>query len=161
MRVRTACGAASNVNLGKCPFFFFGFVNIKLKGIFVPLLIRTSTEAECIFHEMLHKWDITKNIQMPCPLCHRLFTKNSLRCHLRVHTNDRIFKCAECTSTFTRKSNLRDHIIRVHTTQGSRKNALGNEPLGKPFYCEICSRTFYKRYVQMLLPCSNKFKSVV
>lgn len=116
----------------------------------------TQTEAECIFHEMLHKWDICNNEKIPCPICNRMFGKNSLRCHLRVHTNERIFECDHCKMKFTRKSNLKEHIHRIHlkrpvvkksTPSTSTANRLAKKSSVTPsnelcFDCSICMKRF-------------------
>lgn len=120
--------------------------------------ISTPTEAECIFHEMLHKWEICNDNKIPCPICNRTFGKNSLRCHLRLHTNERIFKCDHCEMSFTRRANLKDHIQRIHlkkvpakkpsakrsTTKSSTttKAAADDERL---FGCSLCERQFRKK----------------
>lgn len=122
----------------------------------------TPTEAECIFHEMLHKWEICNDNKIPCPICNRTFGKNSLRCHLRLHTNERIFECNHCDMKFTRKANLKDHIQRIHlkkvivkkasssaTTSVKRTSAkisTSKDKADKPVYgCSLCERQFRKK----------------
>lgn len=119
----------------------------------------TPTEAECIFHEMLHKWEICKDNKIPCPICNRTFGKNSLRCHLRLHTNERIFKCDHCEMKFTRKANLKDHIQRIHlkkfiakkpsTSSAKRSTLKSSTPLQdtdkRLFGCSLCDRQFRKK----------------
>lgn len=120
----------------------------------------TPTEAECIFHEMLHKWNICNDNKIPCPICNRTFGKNSLRCHLRLHTNERIFQCNQCDLKFTRKANLKEHIQRIHLKQkrtgpkkqSSTTNRLKQKSSSSPqqqqlqqnneqlFECSICEK---------------------
>lgn len=121
---------------------------------------RCTTEAECIFHEMLHKWNICDDKKIPCPLCNRTFGKNSLRCHLRLHTNERIFKCDHCDLKFTRKANLKEHVRRIHlkltpkkklSTTTVTKNRLQQKSSLAPynneqfFGCSICEKRFRKK----------------
>lgn len=122
----------------------------------------TPTQAECIFHEMLHKWEICNDNKIPCPICNRTFGKNSLRCHLRLHTNERIFECENCEMKFTRKANLKDHIQNIHLkkfkakkpptsstsvkrstlkSSTSTKDNIGE----KLFGCALCERQFRKK----------------
>lgn len=123
---------------------------------YFPFLFRTSTEAECIFHEMLHKWNICNDSKIPCPLCNRLFGKNSLRCHLRLHTNERIFQCDQCELKFTRKANLKEHIHRIHlkriapkkpqSTASRLNKKTSSSPLNEQlFECPICHKKFRKK----------------
>lgn len=105
---------------------------------------------------MLHKWN-SCNDKMPCPICNRVFGKSSLRCHLRLHTNERIFKCDQCELKFTRKANLKEHTQRIHLKriiskkQPSKTNRIkpkssallqNNEEL---FGCTICEKRFQKK----------------
>lgn len=128
----------------------------KFRYIF-DFICSTPTEAECIFHEMLHKWNICNDDKIPCPICNRAFGKNSLRCHLRLHTNERIFKCEHCEQKFTRKANLKDHIQRIHLKkvipkkQASAENRLSqktsssSQKIEKWFGCSICEKRFRKK----------------
>lgn len=123
----------------------------------------TPTEAECIFHEMLHKWNVCDDNKIPCPICNRTFGKNSLRCHLRLHTNERIFECNQCELKFTRKANLKEHIMRIHLKQ--KKSGPKRQPVNRMksssspqhqlqqqqqnneqlFGCSICEKRFRKK----------------
>lgn len=110
---------------------------------------------------MLHKWNICNDKKIPCPLCNRMFGKNSLRCHLRLHTNERIFKCDHCDLKFTRKANLKEHIRRIHLKLTPKKNlstitvatknrlqqksSLAPQNAEKLFGCEICEKRFQKK----------------
>lgn len=121
----------------------------------------TSSHAECIFHEVLHGKPVGKfetnengdmsNAKYSCPVCHKLFLKHSLRCHLRQHTNERPHACGVCGAAFSRKSNLIFHIKRTHSTpqipqsipeevtiEEKDKNA-------KSFPCLVCGVSFSKK----------------
>lgn len=123
--------------------FFF----ILLKSI----CCSTPTEAECIFHEMLHKWNICSNSKIPCPICDKLFSKSSLRCHLRLHTNERLFSCMTCPLKFTRKANLKEHIQRIHLKNTAEKKSTKRQlkrtssTPHNDYVCTICEKNFQKK----------------
>ncbi|XP_035776376.1 uncharacterized protein LOC118458221 isoform X2 [Anopheles albimanus] len=92
---------------------------------------RTSSQAEFLFHEILHssklddkakscpatgtsKRPVRPCPKLTCPLCGKAFSKASLRCHLRQHTDERLFQCAHCPMAFTRKTSLKSHTDNIH-----------------------------------------------
>lgn len=87
-----------------------------------------------------------------------MFGKNSLRCHLRIHTNERIFKCDHCDLKFTRKANLKEHIQRIHLQKTSKekpqqpksnrqkeKSSSSPQNTEQLFACSICEKRFQKK----------------
>ncbi|CAH0625200.1 unnamed protein product [Chrysodeixis includens] len=65
----------------------------------------------------------------PVPGCGKTYTTNTnLNTHLRVHSGERPFECADCGKKFTSKNTLSDHV-RIHT------GAL-------PYICPICGKQF-------------------
>ncbi|KFB38566.1 AGAP009025-PA-like protein [Anopheles sinensis] len=104
----------------------------------------TSSKAEFLFHEILHSSkldDKAKSSQsdppdeagrprpsrprpkLTCPLCGKAFSKASLRCHLRQHTDERLFPCPLCPMAFTRKANLKNHTDNIHHQRKSAASA--------------------------------------
>lgn len=75
--------------------------------------------------------------KLPCQVCRRSFSKQSLREHLRQHTNERIFECpvAGCPMSFTRKNNLKSHVEHVHRDQSRAPTNV----------CRVCGRSFASR----------------
>uniref|UniRef100_A0A182VU33 C2H2-type domain-containing protein n=1 Tax=Anopheles minimus TaxID=112268 RepID=A0A182VU33_9DIPT len=104
---------------------------------------RTSSQAEFLFHEILHSSKLDDKAKsspsgssstsgkrrcpkITCPLCGKAFSKASLRCHLRQHTDERLFPCPHCPMAFTRKANLKNHIDNIHhQQQQQRKHNIG------------------------------------
>lgn len=77
---------------------------------------KTESKAElllhvAIVHENPHLTYKSKT-RIKCPLCVKEFKKGSLLAHLRRHTDERIFGCSKCPSSFTRKSNMEDHMAK-------------------------------------------------
>lgn len=123
-------------NLFNICFFIFCFIIIHHH--------RTTLQAECIFHETLHNFkNLPKTTKIPCPICNKSFRKASLRCHLHHHTNERIYQCPLCPTSFTRKHNVKAHIDKVHGTKEKEKNV--GENVDKKFICSICGKPFKMR----------------
>lgn len=104
----------------------------------------TSSESERIFHTTMHEYDRKSIEKIPCPICSRIFGKSSLRCHLRLHTNERIYPCDKCSLSFTRKYNLKDHIRRVHLNETLSYTPASPERL---FECPICRKIFKRKSI--------------
>ena len=71
-----------------------------------------------------------------CELCESRF---SLKCHLKRHIakvhddNQEEISCVKCNKLLKGRDNLKDHIKNVHET--------------KSFECDVCEKTFPKRYI--------------
>lgn len=72
-----------------------------------------------------------------CDFCHARFTQsNSLKAHLLIHkeVGDKpIYRCELCPTTCGRKTDLRIHVQKLHTSD-------------KPLKCKRCGKTFPDRY---------------
>lgn len=89
-----------------------------------------------------------KNQLLPCPLCDKSFRKQSLRFHLQNHTKEKHLKCEFCNATFSRPSNLKDHIKNLHSEGKMKKE----KPIeveanlkiqgNKTFPCNSCEKVF-------------------
>ena len=57
-----------------------------------------------------------------CPICFKLYpSKSYLKQHIGFHNNVKPFKCRECGSQFTTRSNCKQHRKRVHKKDASAK----------------------------------------
>lgn len=64
-----------------------------------------------------------------CHICSNLFTrKHNLKAHLLTHTDRKPFKCEECMAQFRRHYDLKRHE-KIHTRE-------------KPFFCTNCGKRF-------------------
>lgn len=99
---------------------------------------KSNSEAEYLFHTALHSEPFTlydddtsheaggssgkKPVKrFKCPVCEKFFRKSSLRCHVRLHTNERPFKCQFCKASYARKNNLVDHMKQQHEEEYKKK----------------------------------------
>lgn len=75
---------------------------------------QTASQAELIYHRIMRHGSKSEHVKtggkVACPSCDKSFRKPSLLCHLRKHTNERIFQCPKCGKGYTRKYNLVDHM---------------------------------------------------
>lgn len=64
-----------------------------------------------------------------CSVCYKTFTrKSNLVDHLRLHANMRPYECDMCHATFVQVGNLKAHM-RIHTKE-------------RPYACTICGKTY-------------------
>eukprot|EP00095_Tigriopus_kingsejongensis_P012704 snap_masked-scaffold22_size673200-processed-gene-5.2 protein:Tk12704 transcript:snap_masked-scaffold22_size673200-processed-gene-5.2-mRNA-1 annotation:"transcriptional repressor ctcf" len=70
-----------------------------------------------------------------CDICHARFTQsNSLKAHRLIHTGDKpVFQCELCPTTCGRKTDLRLHVQKLHTSD-------------RPMHCKMCGKSFPDRY---------------
>ncbi|RWS27850.1 zinc finger protein with KRAB and SCAN domains 7-like isoform X2, partial [Leptotrombidium deliense] len=70
-----------------------------------------------------------------CDVCHARFTQsNSLKAHRLIHSGNKpVFKCDLCPTTCGRKTDLRIHVQKLHTSD-------------KPLMCRRCDQSFPDRY---------------
>ncbi|XP_053673659.1 zinc finger protein ZFAT [Anopheles nili] len=131
----------------------------------------TPSQAEFLFHEILHssKLDdkaksspsdrpgtapVRQRPKITCPLCGKPFSRASLRCHLRQHTDERLYPCPDCPMAFTRKANLKNHTDNIHRkpapSEGPDGLGQGSEVAGPSTartVCTTCGKTFANRYI--------------
>lgn len=74
-----------------------------------------------------------------CDICRARFTQsNSLKAHKLIHTGNKpIFHCELCPTTCGRKTDLRIHVQKLHTSE-------------KPLKCRRCGKSFPDRYTYKL-----------
>jgi uncharacterized Zn-finger protein len=69
-----------------------------------------------------------------CPYenCNKSFSKKpNLKSHLVTHSGERPFACRQCAMAFTRKHDLKRHLISIHS-------------ISKPYKCIFCPASFYR-----------------
>lgn len=104
----------------------------------------SESHAEFLFHEILHQVpnEQKSTVKLECSICKKFFRKQSLREHLRQHTNERIFDCPiqACPMSFTRKANLKNHVRNVHKKNSDALTSTSSPLLS--FVCKICGKKF-------------------
>lgn len=106
-----------------------------------------------MYHRVLHSINSsvtgseTKNcvVKIECPFCKRVYRKASLRAHLRIHTNERIYPCNQCDWSFARLSNLKNHIKNIHQKEGgcyTKRNMDMDIQTRTVTYCNVCEKEF-------------------
>ncbi|XP_076334328.1 uncharacterized protein LOC143238200 isoform X1 [Tachypleus tridentatus] len=70
-----------------------------------------------------------------CEVCHARFTQsNSLKAHRMIHSGNKpVYQCEFCPTTCGRKTDLRIHVQKLHTSD-------------KPLKCKRCGKSFPDRY---------------
>lgn len=95
-----------------------------------------------------------------CRVCHKRFARRTyLHLHFALHSNEMRFVCHVCKQRFQHRSNLRYHMI-THkeppicaicgdkfATKYSLKVHAKTHASGKPYTCDVCSKTFNSRGV--------------
>ncbi|PSN32708.1 hypothetical protein C0J52_26976, partial [Blattella germanica] len=114
--------------------------------------VDTSIYLECILASS-EKEDFQQLLKSPkpnrpfqCKICCKTFTrKNDLKRHMIIHSSSPPYQCKICSKYFNQKSNLDRHRY-THTDK-------------HPFQCEICSKSFtQKSYLSthMIIHTSNR-----
>lgn len=123
----------------------------------------SSSASELMFHKVLHtdpvmiypsEEDAGSSKQRPvyqyrCPVCEKLYSKASLRCHIRIHTSERPYVCSECNAGFVRKNNWILHM-KNHKVEGGEKKhkeKIRQKVLEgqRPFLCSTCGASFKRK----------------
>ncbi|XP_076240567.1 uncharacterized protein LOC143183060 [Calliopsis andreniformis] len=158
------CRAHSEVKTGK-------MFSIKYEWNCGSCNFSTSSRAEFLFHEALHTGIAESDdnggsscgkSSLPkysCPVCQRVFTKVSLRNHIRSHTGERPFPCGKCYVSFSRRADLNAHrrscpnsLLSMWPDESTRKRS---------FVCSECSNAFYTKHAlrqHMLRHAGKKYK---
>uniref|UniRef100_A0A1A9WXA3 C2H2-type domain-containing protein n=1 Tax=Glossina brevipalpis TaxID=37001 RepID=A0A1A9WXA3_9MUSC len=103
-------------------------------------------KSELLYHRLYHTYGVMgKNQIIKCPLCEKTFRKHSLRCHLRQHTNEKIFKCDFCSLQYSRRHNLKDHVNKFHAND-SKQSKDSEQALKTPsqltYKCDNCDKIY-------------------
>ena len=65
-----------------------------------------------------------------CAVCHKWFrSRLSLDNHLRVHSYEKPFSCTDCGQLFTKKGNLKRHMLTHGNTEVFREGVLNRFPI--------------------------------
>uniref|UniRef100_A0A1A9ZD37 C2H2-type domain-containing protein n=1 Tax=Glossina pallidipes TaxID=7398 RepID=A0A1A9ZD37_GLOPL len=107
---------------------------------------RATYKSELLYHRLYHTYGVMgKNQLIKCPLCEKTFRKHSLRCHLRQHTNEKIFKCNFCNLQYSRRHNLKDHVKKSHSNDSKQESKECGNALKTPqltYQCDNCDKIY-------------------
>jgi len=78
-----------------------------------------------------------------CDICHMRFTQQgSMAWHRKKHSGQRpVFKCPHCPSVLGREYDLRQHIIKLHTSDRLHQCRICRKIFGDPYSLKIHKRT--------------------
>jgi uncharacterized Zn-finger protein len=72
-----------------------------------------------------------QNLHLECSVCGKLLSsRKSLQIHMRIHEDIVPFICETCGKSFRQQSNLKSHVINIHTDEAK-------------FQCEKCPRKLF------------------
>lgn len=119
----------------------------------------TFERYETFIHEIEH---VPQDRHVSCPECGALLKKTNIMPHLRVHTDEKIFKCKICGKGFLASTSLRRHLLqhfgctertchicgrdfkKISAFQKHMQIHRAEENTGsKTFVCETCGMAFY------------------
>ena len=75
--------------------------------------------------------------QFNCDVCQNTFgSKRHLTAHVRIHTDDKPYRCEICGRSFTENRSLKRHHITLHRGRHKQKHGI------KQFKCDVCQKSF-------------------
>lgn len=85
-----------------------------------------------------------------CEICgYRAHYKQHLRRHVRIHSDERPFKCDECYKAFRYRGALKHHKLNMHT-----------ENSDKPYKCNVCHKAYGAKHTFVAHQLTHKPKGL-
>lgn len=93
---------------------------------------RANKKKYCALSDAKKRGTSTRKARVRCNICHRTVSgRNNMGAHLRIHSNQRPYKCKYCNYRFKQLCHVKNHE-RLHSGE-------------TPWQCSLCGKKFHQR----------------